>query len=58
VAEPRTWLLQIGWRQRGGGPIERDEAAAAAVGAVRAPSRAGRPVVATGHAARRAPPAS
>jgi hypothetical protein len=25
VMEPKTWLLTAGWRERGGGPIRRDE---------------------------------
>jgi REP element-mobilizing transposase RayT len=25
VREPKTWLLTTGWRERGGGPIRRDE---------------------------------
>jgi putative transposase len=30
VSPPQTWLLRTGWRQRGGGPVRRDERPAAA----------------------------
>ncbi|HKA87652.1 MAG TPA: hypothetical protein VKE22_08300 [Haliangiales bacterium] len=29
IAPARTWLLTVGWRERGGGPIPRDEVPAA-----------------------------